>query len=314
MAINNSLVKKGEQKLGLTAYLTNDAVKTQIAKVVGGRNGDRFITSIISAVEANPDLRECTNSSIVSAALVGEALKLSPSPQLGHYYLVPYKNNKAKTKEAQFQLGYKGYLQLAMRSGQYEKINVLPIKEGELISYDPLEEIISVNLIEDEVVRENTPAVGYYAMFQYTKDFGGFKKTLYWSREKMESHALKYSQGYRAKKGCTFWEKDFDAMAMKTMLRQLISKWGIMSIDTPMAMAYESDMAVIREDGAKEYVDADVVEIDNVPESATQQPVEEQKEAEAVIDKVEPEKAENGQQAASAEETGGLSPENALFK
>lgn len=146
----------------------------------------------------------------------------------------------------------KGYIQLAIRSGQYKKLNVLAIKEGELVKYDPLNEEIIVNLIEDEEARENAPTVGYYASFEYTN---GFRKSLYWSKKRMESHALKYSKGYAAKKGYTFWEKDFDAMAYKTMLRQLISKWGIMSID--MQRAIEGDMSVITENGAPVYVDND---------------------------------------------------------
>ena len=249
MAVGNSLAKR-QQKTGLTAYLTNDAVKNQINNVIGGKNGDRFISSIVSAVQTNSALQECTNPSILSAALLGESLKLSPSPQLGQYYMVPFKNNKKGFKEAQFQLGYKGYIQLAIRSGQYKKLNVLAIKEGELVRFDPLNEEIEVNLIEDEEAREEAPTVGYYAMFEYTN---GFKKVMYWSKKKMEAHALKYSKGYKAKKGYTFWEKDFDAMAYKTMLRQLISKWGIMSIDMQSAM--DVDMAVIHEDGTKDYVD-----------------------------------------------------------
>lgn len=249
MAVGNSLAKR-QQKTGLTAYLTNDAVKNQINNVIGGKNGDRFISSIVSAVQTNSALQECTNPSILSAALLGESLKLSPSPQLGQYYMVPFNNNKKGFKEAQFQLGYKGYIQLAIRSGQYKKLNVLAIKEGELVRFDPLNEEIEVNLIEDEEAREEAPTVGYYAMFEYTN---GFKKAMYWSKKKMEAHALKYSKGYKAKKGYTFWEKDFDAMAYKTMLRQLISKWGIMSIDMQSAM--DADMAVIHEDGTKDYVD-----------------------------------------------------------
>ena len=249
MAVGNSLAKR-QQKTGLTAYLTNDAVKNQINNVIGGKNGDRFISSIVSAVQTNSALQECTNPSISSAALLGESLKLSPSPQLGQYYMVPFNNNKKGFKEAQFQLGYKGYIQLAIRSGQYKKLNVLAIKEGELVRFDPLNEEIEVNLIEDEEAREEAPTVGYYAMFEYTN---GFKKAMYWSKKKMEAHALKYSKGYKAKKGYTFWEKDFDAMAYKTMLRQLISKWGIMSIDMQSAM--DADMAVIHEDGTKDYVD-----------------------------------------------------------
>ncbi len=256
MAVNNSLAKRQNQRLGITAYLTNDAVKNQINNVIGGKNGTRFISSVVSAVNNNPALQECTNQSILSGALLGESLNLSPSPQLGQYYLVPF-NDKNKGKVAQFQLGYKGYIQLAIRSGQYKKLNVLAIKEGELIRYDPLNEEIEVQLIEDEEAREESKTIGYYAMFEYTN---GFKKTLYWSRKKMEAHALKYSKGYAAKKGYTFWEKDFDGMAYKTMLRQLISKWGIMSID--MMTAMDGDMAVINEDGTKDYVDNgdDVVE------------------------------------------------------
>lgn len=255
MAVNNSLAKSN-QRTGITAFLSSDAVQKQINTVVGGKNGTRFVTSVVSAVNANSALQECTNQSILSAALLGEALNLSPSPQLGHYYMVPF-NDKEKGKVAQFQLGYKGYLQLAIRSGQYKKLNVLPIKEGELRYFDPLNEDIEVNLIEDEESREKAKTIGYYAMFEY---INGFKKAIYWSKSKMESHAIKYSAGYRAKKGYTFWEKDFDGMACKTMLRQLISKWGIMSID--MQTAYEKDNAVINEDGSATYVDnPDIIDI-----------------------------------------------------
>lgn len=270
MAVGNSLANR-QQKTGLTAYLTNDAVKRQINNVVGGKNGDRFIASIVSAVQVNSDLQECTNQSILSAALLGESLKLSPSPQLGQYYMVPFKNNKKGCKEAQFQLGYKGYIQLAIRSGQYKKLNVLAIKEGELVRFDPLNEEIEVNLIDDEEAREEAKTIGYYAMFEYTN---GFRKAMYWSKKKMEAHALKYSKGYAAKKGYTFWEKDFDGMAYKTMLRQLISKWGIMSIDLQTAL--DKDMAVIHEDGTTDYVDTQP-EQDNVVADQELQEVKENK-------------------------------------
>lgn len=266
MAVGNSLTAAKTQKTSLTAYLTNDAVKNQINKVVGGKNGTRFVSSIVSAVQTTPALQECTNNSILNAALLGEALGLSPSPQLGQFYMVPFKNNKKNCKEAQFQLGYKGYIQLAIRSGYYKKLNVLPIKEGELIRYDPLNEELEVDLIEDDILREEAETIGYYAMFEYEN---GFRKTLYWSKKKMQAHADKYSSAYSLKiagdiaqgkipekdmwKYSSFWYKDFDAMAMKTMLRQLISKWGIMSID--MQNAFDKDMAVIHEDGTAEYVD-----------------------------------------------------------
>lgn len=267
MAVQNSLAKQN-RRLGITAYLTQDAVKNQINQVISGKNGTRFISSVVSAVNNNPALQECTNQSILSAALLGESLNLSPSPQLGQYYMVPF-NDKSKGKVAQFQLGYKGYIQLAIRSGQYKKLNVLGIKEGELIRFDPLNEEIEVRLIEDEEAREQAPTIGYYAMFEYTN---GFRKAMYWSRRKMEAHALKYSKGYQAKKGYTFWEKDFDGMAYKTMLRQLISKWGIMSID--MVSAMDADMAVINEDGTKDYVDNDDSVIDMEPEQPQPEPVQ----------------------------------------
>lgn len=265
MVGQNSLVNRN-QKGGLTAYLTQDAVKNQINKVVGGKNGTRFVSSIVSAVQTTPALQECTNPSILSAALLGEALNLSPSPQLGQFYMVPFKNKKKGVTEAQFQLGYKGYIQLAIRSGYYRKLNVIAIKEGEPIRYNPLEEEIEVSLIEDDIEREETPTAGYYAMFEYEN---GFKKSMYWSKKKMLAHADKYSAAFSAKslelleagkipdsekwKYSSFWYKDFDGMAMKTMLRQLISKWGIMSID--LQTAIDKDMAIIREDGTADYVD-----------------------------------------------------------
>lgn len=269
MAVSNSLVKK-TAKTGLTAYLTQDAVKKQINSVVGGKNGTRFVSSIVSAVQTTPALQECTNPSILSAALLGEALNLSPSPQLGQFYMVPFDNKKKECKEAQFQLGYKGYIQLAIRSGYYKKLNVLAIKEDELVHYDPLEETVEVNLIEDDIVREETPTAGYYAMFEYEN---GFRKTMYWSKKKMLAHAEKYSFAFYKNGGAkslelleqgkipekdlwkysSFWFKDFDGMALKTMLRQLISKWGIMSID--LQKAIDKDMAVINEDGTAEYVE-----------------------------------------------------------
>ncbi len=269
MAVQNSLANR-HQKTGLTAYLTQDAVKKQINSVVGGKNGTRFISSIISAVQTTPALTECTNPSILSAALLGEALNLSPSPQLGQFYMVPFDNKKKGCKEAQFQLGYKGYVQLAIRSGYYKRLNVLAVKEGELIRYDPLNEEIEVDLIEDDIIREETPTAGYYAMFEYEN---GFKKTMYWSKRKMMAHAEKYSQAFKRNGGAkslelleqgkisekemwkysSFWFKDFDGMALKTMLRQLISKWGIMSIELQTAL--DNDMAVIHEDGSAEYVE-----------------------------------------------------------
>lgn len=248
---------KATNKPKFSIAIQSDTYKNLINQTLGDKDrATRFIASISSAVATNQALQECDAGTILSGALLGESLNLSPSPQLGQYYLVPFNDSKKGYKVAQFQLGYKGYIQLAIRSGQYKKLNVLAIKKGELIKYDPLNEEIEVNLIEDEEERENAETIGYYAMFEYTN---GFRKSLYWSKSKMQKHALKYSKGYSAHKGYTYWEKDFDGMAYKTMLRQLISKWGIMSID--MQQAVEKDMATINTDGTYEYVDNEDNEI-----------------------------------------------------
>ena len=283
MAVNNSLVKKEEQRLGITGFLSRIDVKKQVADVVG-KNSDTFISSIISAVGANDKLKECEPASILSSALLGESLKLSPSPQLGHYYMVPFDNKKKGVKVAQFQLGYKGYIQLAIRSGQYKKINVVAIKKGELEYFDPLNEDIKVNMmVDDWDAREQAETIGYYAMFELVN---GFRKTMYWSKKQMLAHADKYSKAFNKEsleklqngqipekemwKYSSFWYTDFDGMAFKTMLRQLISKWGIMSID--LQKAFDSDMAEIKEDGSVEYIENEpqVEEIQQVAQTPVQ--------------------------------------------
>lgn len=286
MAVKNSLAKQDQQRLSFSSFMLRDAAREQVNKMLG-KDGQKFITSIVSAVNATPALNECTNASIFSAAMLGCGLNLSPSPQLGNFYMVPFKD-KNKGMVAQFVLGYKGYIQLAIRSGEYKKLTVLAIKEGELIHFDPLNEDIEIELIEDEEVREQTPTAGYYAFFELNN---GYRKAMYWSRKKMEQHALKYSSGYRGDidKGTkyTFWSKDFDGMAYKTMLRQLISKWGIMSIE--MQNAYSSDMAIINEDGTADYVEFDntVVEGSIVDEPAAapeEKPTKKQQEAAPAAD------------------------------
>lgn len=292
MAVQNSLTK-ANQKMGITTYLTNDAVKDQINKIVGGKDGSKFITAIVSAVNANPALQECTNQSILSAALLGQSLNLSPSPQMAFYYLVPY-NDKEKGRVATFQIGYRGYVQLATRSGVYRKLNVLPIKKGELIKFDALNEEIEVNLIADEEEREKAETIGYYAMFEY---LNGFRKAIYWSKTKMLAHADRYSKAFSKDtyqkiqegkipanemwKYSSPWFASFDDMACKTMLRQLISKWGLMS--TEMEKAYTSDMAVINEDGSATYVDNEepVSETPATPSKTPDKPVEQAKPTES---------------------------------
>lgn len=258
--MNNQLQSKPKFSLAIQS----EGYKKLINNTLGDpKRSAKFIAAISSAVATNPGLQECDAGSILSGALLGEALNLSSSPQLGQYYLVPFDqkkyNEKTKkyeviSKKAQFQLGYKGYIQLAIRSGQYKDIDVIEVREGEYFGRNKITGKHQFEFIEDEVERENKPIIGYMAYFEY---LNGFYKNLYWSKEKMQKHALEYSQAYASdvKKGTnySFWSKDFDGMAFKTMLRQLISKWGIMSID--MQEALTKDMSVIKEDGTCDYVD-----------------------------------------------------------
>lgn len=257
--MSNTQLATQNQKAGIASYLGSDAVKNNIAGVIGEKNITRFISSVVSAVQVNPTLAQCTNPSILSAALQGEALQLAPSPQLGQFYMVPYDNKKKingkweTVKEAQFQIGYKGYIQLAVRSGQYRRIVVNEIKAGE-IDYNPISEEITLHPIMNPAERIKAETIGYYAMFEL---MNGFKKELFSPKEAIDEHARKYSSSYRYdlnnNKSGSKWSTDFDAMAKKTLIRQLIGKWGIMSVE--MQQAYERDMAVMDEDGNAVYVD-----------------------------------------------------------
>ena len=256
----NELVEKKKQSIA--GFLAQEAVKANVESVVGVKDSQRFISSVVSAVQTNPALAECTNKSILSAALLGHSLNLPQSPQIGMFYLVPFKNKKkvknpetgreetVEVLEATFQLSYRGMLQLAMRSGQYKAINVTDIREGEVASYNPIEDAYEFTPETDITKRMSLPVIGYYAYFEM---INGFKKGIYWSKEQIESHAKKYSASYRNGWNTSLWKSDFDAMAKKTLLRQLISKWGIMSVE--MEKGYVGDQAVIREDGSVDYID-----------------------------------------------------------
>lgn len=251
----------------------------------------RFVSAIVSAVAVNPALQECTPQTILSGALLGESLNLSPSPQLGQYYLVPFRDKKNDCVNAQFVLGYKGLVQLALRSGQYKRLNVVSVKEGELRGWNPITEEFSIFPISDEEEREKARTVGYLASFEY---LNGFTKTIYWSKEKMVAHADRFSAAFS--KGATngrypkvsfadyeahnypakdewlyssFWYKDFDGMAHKTMLRQLISKWGVMSID--LQTAFEAD-AVTESEEYFETPEAQLPSPSSVPELPPEEP------------------------------------------
>ena len=275
MAVNNSLIQQEQKKPAFSQVINSVPYQKMITSTLRDKKtADRFVSAIVSAVATTPALQECTPHTIVSAALLGEALNLSPSPQLGHYYLVPFKDKKAGVTNATFVLGTKGYKQLAIRSGQYKKINAMEIKQGELKSYNPFDDEIELEYIEDEELRNSLPTIGYYAMFEL---HNGFKKVIYWSKEKMINHADKFSAAFskEATRGkfpkvsyadfcegkydqkdawlySSFWYQNFDEMGVKTMLRQLISKWGIMSLE--MEKAYSADGGIVSEGGRVEYI------------------------------------------------------------
>lgn len=273
----------------------SEAIKTKgyqslIYNTLGDPNRSRrFIASITSAVAVNAQLQECDAGSILAGALLGESLGLQPSPQLGQYYLVPFdckvkgpdgkavyqtddKGNRIKDsrgrwvplteKKAQFVLGYHGYIQLALRTGQYRDMGVMEIRQGEYLGRDPSTGKPRFQFEEDDSRRIELPVIGYMAYFEY---LNGFHKTLYWSRQKMLRHADTYSPAFSAEayqrlqdgdipqnelwKYSSFWYKEFDAMAEKTMLRQLISKWGVMTTDVTTAYERDGHVMEISPDG-----------------------------------------------------------------
>ena len=257
MTINNSLTGKTAQPK-FSVALQSESYQKLIRDTLGDKNRvARFVAGISSAVAVTPSLQNCDYGSVLTAALVGESLGLSPSPALGQYYIVPYAN------KGQFQLGWRGYVSLAMRSNQYKKLIVTSVKEGEMKSYNPFTEEYELVPITDINERDKSKTVGYYATFELTS---GFVKAIYWSKEKMLAHATKYSTAFRNKGGNSPWlnEEGFEQMAYKTMLRQLISKHGVMSNE--LQTAFESDYAVIKEDGSKVYVDNDGSTVEGIIE------------------------------------------------
>ena len=261
------------QKPKFSVAITTKGYQTLINNTLGDpQRARRFVSAITSAVAVNPALQECEAGTILAGALLGESLNLSPSPQLGQYYLVPFKS-KAKydrqgnllspeVVKAQFVLGYKGYIQLALRSGAYADLDVMDIKQGEYLGKDPMTGKPRFSFIEDDDERDRLETIGYMAYFEY---LNGFRKVVYWSREKMLSHADKYSPAFSAKafqdiqdgkiaekdmwRYSSFWYKNFDDMAKKTLLRHIISRWGVMSPEMQTAFERDSSVSEIGEKG-----------------------------------------------------------------
>lgn len=215
-------------------FFSKPMVQEKLKELVG-KNAPAFATSVLQIVNSNSMLVNADPQTIFSAACMAATLNLPINNNLGFAYIVPFKNNKENKIEAQFQLGYKGYIQLAQRSGQFSRIAATPVYEGQLISENPL-----LGYEFDWSVKPNGNPIGYVAFF---KLINGFTAELYMSKEEVMKHANKYSQ--TAKKGFGVWKDQFEAMALKTVLKLLLSKQAPLSID--MQKAQMADQAVIRD-------------------------------------------------------------------
>ena len=232
----------------LKSMLSNESVKLRFKEILG-QKAPGFISSILSVTNSNTLLQKADPQSIMNAAVIAATLDLPINGSLGFAYIVPYKD------QAQFQIGYKGLVQLAMRSGQYKTINVAEVYEGE---------IKSENRFTGEYEfgeKTSDKVVGYMAYFRLTN---GFEKYMYMTREEAERHGKKYSQTF--KRGIGLWATDFDAMAKKTVLKMLLSKFGILSIE--MQRGIQFDQSIVHgdinniEEATAEYVDNEPAQIE----------------------------------------------------
>ncbi len=217
-----------------------------------GKRAGQFTTSLISLVNANQNIAECTPMTVIQAALTAASLDLPINQNLGFAYIVPYSNHGRK--EAQFQMGWKGFVQLAQRSGKFKTINTTDVREGEVKTRDRMSGELEFTWIADDAQRNDAPVVGYLAYF---KLLNGFDKSLYMTRAEVEEHAGRYSQAYKARGKSSFkspWETDFGLMAQKTALKLLLSKFAPLS--TEMQEAVAADQSV--DDGnGRQYLDND---------------------------------------------------------
>lgn len=254
---NNSIVKTDANKpVPFSQYINSKMGKALVSNAISNpAQASRFVTSLITLVAMNPDLAKCDQATIVSAALQAETLGLPLNNQMGFGYVLPYEDKKNKRVVAQFQIGWRGIVQLMIRSNQMKKIHTIEVRKGELVKFNPILNDFEFSYIADEEERAKAPVIGYYAMFETTN---GYVQELFWSLSKMTLHAKTYSKGYQAdlknETAYTFWSKSFDEMAKKTMLKQ-ISKFAPMSVDSPLAKALQVDQAVVEEDGSLNYID-----------------------------------------------------------
>ena len=213
-------------------YLNGDSIKRYVESLLKDRTG-QFITSLVSMANLTPGLAKCDPKSLLNCGLKAASLNLPLDNNLGFAYAIPY------GREAQFQAGYRAFVQLAQRTGQYKRINVIEVHAGELVKWDSFTEELELCLIEDVETREKQPVIGYAGMFEL---LNGYRKVSYWSKEKVTKHAKRFSKTFTRGP----WQTDFDAMAKKTVIKELLSKWGPLS--TEMQEAVRFDQSVIKKD------------------------------------------------------------------
>jgi recombination protein RecT len=240
--INQAPAKKVDPNtLGLNALMKMPAMQKKFESVLKEKSKG-FVTSVLNLVSNDSYLAQSNAMSIVTSAMVAATLDLPVDKNLGYAWIVPFKDRNHQFKQyAQFQLGYKGYIQLALRTGQYLSINAGPVYEGEIENWDRFTERY------DKGTRKSNDVVGYLGYFEL---INGFKKTVYWTKDEMEDHRVKFNKAKDKRALTGVWKDNYDAMATKTVLRNLLSKWGILSIEMQQAItADESEIKDVDEDG-----------------------------------------------------------------
>lgn len=238
------------QATGLKVFnsqITNPKTQEYLAQVLGEKKSS-FVNNLTALVANNSMLQQCEPMTVMYASLKATALDLPLDPNLGFAYVIPYRNNRSGVTDAQFQIGSKGFIQLAMRSGQFKTINVRDVREGEIVDEDFISGELKFQRLKDN--REQAPVIGYVSFFRLTN---GFEKSLYMTVAEINMHASKYSKTYNSNN--SVWKTEFDAMAEKTVLKRLLSKYAPMSIE--MQNAVKFDQGVIRGENEIEYVDND---------------------------------------------------------